>query len=77
MNTILQELLYRFNGDFFIEQLPIWIAQLSRLFDAYYTTKPGGNGHGLNNAKNILIDHYESTDVDSRPGHRCEVYHLA
>lgn len=41
---------------------------LSKLFEAYYTTKPKGNGLGLTNTQNIILNHKGSIDVQSIPG---------
>jgi signal transduction histidine kinase len=43
-------------------------AALSRLFEPYYTTKPKGNGLGLTNTHNIILNHKGSIDVTSEPG---------
>lgn len=43
-------------------------AALSRLFEAYYTTKPKGNGLGLTNTQNIILNHKGNIDVESKPG---------
>ena len=40
---------------------------LSRLFEAYYTTKIKGNGLGLTNTHNIILNHKGSIDVTSSP----------
>ena len=44
-------------------------ASLSRLFEAYYSTKPKGNGLGLTNTHNIILNHKGNIDVESKPGH--------
>ena len=41
--------------------------QLERLFDSFYTQKPGGMGIGLNSVKNILDDHGATIEVESLP----------
>jgi signal transduction histidine kinase len=41
---------------------------LSRLFEAYYTTKPKGNGLGLTNTHNIILNHKGNIDVKSKVG---------
>ncbi len=43
-------------------------AELAKLFEAYYTTKPKGNGLGLTNTQNIILNHKGSIDVESKPG---------
>ncbi|UEG51044.1 CHASE3 domain-containing protein [Ferruginibacter lapsinanis] len=43
-------------------------AALSKLFEAYYTTKPKGNGLGLTNTHNIILNHKGNIDVESSPG---------
>ncbi len=40
----------------------------SKLFEAYYTTKPKGNGLGLTNTQNIILNHKGSIEVKSNPG---------
>lgn len=42
--------------------------ELSKLFEAYYTTKPKGNGLGLTNTQNIILNHKGSIEVKSKPG---------
>lgn len=42
-------------------------AALIRLFEPYYSTKPKGNGLGLTNAHNIILNHKGSIDVSSQP----------
>lgn len=41
---------------------------LIRLFEPYYTTKPKGNGLGLANTNNIILNHKGTIDVKSDPG---------
>lgn len=41
--------------------------QLERLFDSFYTRKPGGMGIGLSSVKNILEDHGATVEVQSVP----------
>ena len=43
-------------------------ASLINLFEPYYTTKSKGNGLGLTNAQNIILNHKGSINVESRPG---------
>ncbi len=40
----------------------------SKLFEPYYTTKAQGNGLGLTNTQNIILNHKGSINVDSKPG---------
>ncbi len=42
--------------------------QLNRLFEPYFTTKPNGNGLGLTNTQNIILNHDGSIYVASSPG---------
>jgi signal transduction histidine kinase len=42
--------------------------KLSRIFDAYYSTKPGGSGLGLSTSRKIIDAHNGSIRVDSVPG---------
>ena len=41
--------------------------QLSKLFDAFYTSKPTGVGVGLSSVKNIVEEHDAVIDVESTP----------
>jgi signal transduction histidine kinase len=41
---------------------------LSKLFEPYYTTKSKGNGLGLTNTQNIILNHKGSIDAESTPG---------
>ncbi|MCC8358858.1 ATP-binding protein [Salinimicrobium sediminilitoris] len=41
--------------------------QLDRLFESFYTQKPGGMGIGLSSVKNILDDHGATIEVQSVP----------
>lgn len=43
-------------------------AAVSRLFEPYFTTKTKGNGLGLTNTQNIILNHKGSIDVASTPG---------
>jgi signal transduction histidine kinase/ActR/RegA family two-component response regulator len=45
---------------------------LPRIFDPYFTTKPGASGLGLATAYAIVAKHGGSIWVDSRPGHGTE-----
>ena len=38
---------------------------LSRLFEAYFTNKPNGNGLGLTNTQNIILNHKGEISVES------------
>ena len=42
--------------------------QLNRLFEPYFTTKSKGNGLGLTNTQNIILNHDGSIYVSSKPG---------
>jgi signal transduction histidine kinase len=42
--------------------------QLTRLFEPYYTTKSSGNGLGLTNTHNIVLNHGGSIYLTSSPG---------
>ncbi len=42
--------------------------QLARIFDLYYTTKPGGTGLGLSLALRAIDLHQGTVEVDSTPG---------
>ena len=39
-----------------------------RIFEAYYTSRPGGSGLGLPTARKIIEAHYGSITVNSQPG---------
>ena len=41
---------------------------LSKLFEPYFTTKQKGNGLGLTNTQNIILNHKGSIQVESTPG---------
>ena len=41
---------------------------LSKLFEPYFTTKQKGNGLGLTNTQNIILNHKGSINVESVPG---------
>jgi signal transduction histidine kinase len=41
---------------------------LQKLFDPYFTNKSGGNGLGLTNTQNIILNHKGSINVKSYPG---------
>ncbi len=41
---------------------------LSKLFEPYFTTKQKGNGLGLTNTQNIILNHKGSIHVESSPG---------
>jgi PAS domain S-box-containing protein len=43
-------------------------AATSRIFDAFYSTKPNGTGLGLAIVLRIVTDHHGTIDVDSHPG---------
>jgi signal transduction histidine kinase len=42
--------------------------QLNNLFEPYFTTKANGNGLGLTNTQNIILNHQGSINVNSKPG---------
>jgi two-component system sensor histidine kinase HydH len=42
--------------------------KIDRIFDAYYTSKPGGSGLGLPTARKIIMAHNGSIGVDSEVG---------
>ncbi len=42
--------------------------ELQKLFDPYFTTKPRGNGLGLTNSQNIILNHKGKISAYSRPG---------
>jgi signal transduction histidine kinase len=42
--------------------------ELNNLFEPYFTTKPAGNGLGLTNTQNIILNHKGSINVSSKPG---------
>ena len=42
--------------------------KLDKIFDAYYTTRPGGSGLGLPTARKIIEAHGGSIDVSAQPG---------
>jgi signal transduction histidine kinase len=41
---------------------------LSRIFDPYFTSKPKGNGLGLTNTQNIILNHKGKVQVQSEEG---------
>jgi signal transduction histidine kinase len=43
--------------------------ELNNLFEPYFTTKPNGNGLGLTNTHNIILNHKGSIFVTSKSGH--------
>jgi signal transduction histidine kinase len=42
--------------------------QQNNLFEPYFTTKTDGNGLGLTNTQNIILNHKGSISVNSKPG---------
>jgi signal transduction histidine kinase len=47
--------------------------QLERIFDLYFTTKPGGTGVGLSLALRAVDLHHGTIEVDSQPGFGTQV----
>ena len=41
---------------------------VNRLFEPYFTSKPKGNGLGLTNTQNIILNHKGEISVESEPG---------
>jgi signal transduction histidine kinase len=46
---------------------------LERVFEPYFTTKPGGTGLGLSITRGIIQEHGGTVEVTSSPGHGCQV----
>ena len=44
-----------------------------RIFEPYYTTKPGGTGLGLSITRGIIEEHHGRVEVASTPGQGCQV----
>jgi signal transduction histidine kinase len=42
--------------------------EVSKIFDPYFTTKESGNGLGLTNTQNIILNHNGTIDLESFPG---------
>jgi signal transduction histidine kinase len=42
--------------------------ELSRVFEPYFTSKANGNGLGLTNTQNIILNHKGNIHVESTPG---------
>ena len=42
--------------------------KIERIFEAYYTSRPGGSGLGLPTARKIIEAHKGSITVNSQPG---------
>jgi len=43
-------------------------ATLSRIFEPFFTTRPNGNGFGLATARDIVLEHNGTLEVQSAPG---------
>lgn len=41
---------------------------LNKLFEPYFSTKPKGNGLGLTQAQNVILNHQGTIEVESEPG---------
>jgi signal transduction histidine kinase len=48
-------------------------AQLERVFEPYYTTKPGGTGLGLSITRGIIEEHGGAIEMSSIEGTGCQV----